>query len=112
MRGGWAGWAPLWARRARRARRAGRVGAAVGRVGAGGWEQADGAARWHVAMLAGVPGPGTAGRLPVAPPPGRSPPSPEATCGPEPGDSCLAKLGAPRGAVKTARWKTMWTIWG
>src|SRR5260221_6479273 len=31
--------------------------------------------------------------LPLAPPRAVRPPSPEATCDPEPGDSCLAKLG-------------------
>ena len=52
------------------------------------------------------------GGQPLAPLRAVRPPSPEATCGPEPGDSCQAKLGpAPRG-VNTPLWMAMWTTWG
>jgi hypothetical protein len=52
------------------------------------------------------------GDLPPAPLRAVRPPSPEATFDPEPGDSCLAKLGPAREPVNTSLWMTLWATWG
>ncbi len=52
------------------------------------------------------------GDLPLAPLRAVRPPSPEATCDPEPGDSCLAKLGPAPEPVNTPLWMTLWARWG
>jgi hypothetical protein len=52
------------------------------------------------------------GEQPLAPLPAVRLPSPEATCGLEPGDSWLAKLGPVPRMVNTCLWMAMWTTWG
>ena len=52
------------------------------------------------------------GERPLAPLRAVRLPSPEATCGLEPGDSCLAKLGPVSRMVNTCLWMAVWTTWG
>jgi hypothetical protein len=70
------------------------------------------ARRARLCGTAGVPGHRSDGEQPLAPLRAVRPPSPEATCGPEPGDSCMAKVGRVPRMVNAPLWMAMWTTWG
>ena len=69
-------------------------------------------ARTRRTELAGAPGHWSGAAITAGSAAARLAPFPGSDGGPEPGDSCLAKVGPAFLPVNTALWITMWKTWG